>query len=53
MPVLISQKVVLVLYGDNQVSGFPIKSMEFLQKLARKMAMSWEVIILKKKIQEI
>lgn len=53
LPILINDQVVAVFYGDNQVSGLPIRSPEFIRKLARKVAMALEILILKKKILEL
>jgi hypothetical protein len=53
LPILINDQVVVVLYGDNQVSERPIQSIEYLRKLAQKVAMALEILILKKKILEL
>ena len=53
LPILINDLVVAVLYGDNQVSGKPVQSLEYLRKLAQKAAMALEILILKKKILEL
>jgi len=53
LPILINDQVVVVLYGDNQVTGRPIQSIDFLRKLAQKAAMALEILILKKKILEL
>jgi hypothetical protein len=53
LPILINDQVVAVLYGDNLVSGRPIQSLEYLRKLAQKVAMALEILILKKKILEL
>lgn len=53
LPILIGEQVVAVLYGDNQLSGLPIKHLEFIRKLGRKVAMALEILILRKKILEL
>jgi hypothetical protein len=53
LPILINDHVVVVLYGDNQVTGRPIQSIDYLRKLAQKVAMALEILILKKKILEL
>jgi len=53
LPILINDRVVAVLYGDNQASGRPLQSLGYLRKLAQKAAMALEILILKKKIIEL
>jgi len=53
LPILINDLVVAVVYGDNQVSGRPIHSLQFIRKLSQKVAMALEILILKKKILEL
>jgi len=53
LPILINDRVVAVLYGDNQTSGRPVQSLVYLRKLSQKVAMALEVLILKKKILEL
>lgn len=52
-PILINDQVVSLLYGDNQITGRPIRSKEFIGRLARKLGMVLEILILKKKILEL
>ncbi|HSG05889.1 MAG TPA: hypothetical protein VLB09_05785, partial [Nitrospiria bacterium] len=51
-PVLINEQVISVFFGDNQPSGRSIKAQGYLGTLSRKLCMSLEVLILKKKIME-
>ena len=51
LPILVKDQVVAILYGDN--SGRPIKSIDFLGRLGHKLAMTLEILILKKKILEL
>jgi hypothetical protein len=53
LPVLMNDQVVAVLYGDNQVSSRPIQTLLYVRKLAQKLAMALEILILKKKIIEL
>jgi len=52
-PILINDQVVSFLYGDNQITGRPIRSKEFIGRLARKLGMILEILILKKKVLEL
>ncbi len=53
LPIQINDRVVAILYGDNQTSRLPIRPIEFLRKLAKKLAMAMEILILRKKILEL
>ena len=53
LPVLMNDQVVAVLYGDNQISSRPIQTLSYVRKLAQKLAMALEILILKKKIVEL
>jgi hypothetical protein len=53
LPILMNDQVVAVLFGDNQVSSRPIQSLSYVRKLAQKLAMALEILILKKKIIEL
>jgi len=52
VPIMIGENVVAILYGDNQDSGMPSFTHQFVLKAARKLKLVLEILILRKKILE-
>ena len=52
-PILIKDQVVAILYGDSSFSGSLETAVAFIRKLAPKVSMALEILILKKKILEL